>query len=250
VEQKISDLGNPPRSSDFFDFPMKTQRIATAVPLVLLASLLRVSALVNPFTETFATDNSNWLTGPTNALVGATWASTGGVDGGGYIQGVATNSPGSFSGPVIFRGNASSDASGDAFVGDWLTGGVTLFTAYVRHDASTSLDFYVRLAANNFGAGASSINITVLPNTWTQLNVPIVTNSFQSFGSSSFNTIFSSVQDVQIALTANPADGVTYNIGLDNVSVVPEPSTVGLLGLGAALLAYRSFRRCKAGRTK
>ena len=205
-------------------------------------------ALNNPYTETFATNNANWLTGTSTS---APWFSSGGVGNSGYIGTTGTISTNGF-GPIVFRGNATSDASGDAFVGNWLAGGVTLFTAFVRHDAPVSLNFYIRFDAGS-GAGASSNPIEVSTGVWTELNIPIVnslgTNGvFQSYGAAgtNFGLIFSNIQNVQIALasTQDPTTiDQTYNIGLDNVSVVPEPNTVGLLGLGAAFLVYRVIRR-------
>jgi hypothetical protein len=229
----------------------------TKLLAIIVSASLTANAysLTNPFTEGFANNNANWLNG---SSISATWLSAGGVGNSGYVGAAGTIETGGF-GPIVFRGNAASDASGDAFVGNWLAGGVTLFTAYVLHDAPVSLNFYVRLDAGA-GNGASSNPIEVPTGVWTELSIPIIdslgTNGvFQSYGAAgtNFGLIFSNIQNVQLALasTQDPSTvGQTYNIGLDDVSVVPEPSTVGLLGLGAALLAYRSFRRCKAGRTK
>lgn len=229
-------------------------RLLATIPLTLLASTLHLSALVNPYTETFATNNADWIVGTTTP---APWFSTGGVDDSGYIGTTATITTGGF-GPIVFRGNAASNASDDAFVGDWLAGGVTLFTAYVLHDAPVSLNFYVRFDAGA-GAGASGNPIEVPTGVWTEIIIPIVDSLgtdgvFQSYGAAGaggFGVIFSNIQNVQIALSSGQDPltvGETYNIGLDNVSVVPEPGTVGLVvvGLvGMALLHRRRFRRAK-----
>ena len=223
--------------------------------LCLLAALLmattRTEALIVPFSEDFTGGASNWLNG---ASAAPAWNATGGVDGGGYISAPGAISVGGF-GTIVFRGNAAADASGDAFVGNWLSGGVSTFSAYVSHDAPVALNFYARLDAGSGRAG-SSIDFSVAPGGWFQLNIPIAESSFQSYGAAgsgtaAFNTVFSSISNVQIALssTQNPSTaGQTYNVSLDRVATVPEPSvsallTCGLLFAWVALRPLKLFRR-------
>jgi hypothetical protein len=212
--------------------------------LAAALTLTQASALVVPFMEDFESNNSNWLNG---ASASATWLSSGGVDGSGYITANITVINTGF-GAISFRGNAASDASGDAFVGDWLAGGVTLFTTYVRHNAPTNLDIYARLDAGSGRAG-SSVNFSVAPNTWTQLSVPIVDSpsSFQSYGAGTFSTVFTNIQNIQVVLAPN-ADlaGQIYTLDADQISVVPEPGTLGLAaGAGLLFLGVRALRKRK-----
>jgi len=216
------------------------------VPAVLLSTVLHATALLVPFTEDFSAGRAGWSTGNTNVAAG--WSATGGVADGGYVTSTGTVVSSGF-GAIVFRGNASADASGDAFVGNWLTGGVSAFSAFVRHDAPTALNFYARLDAGAGRAG-SSIDFSVPPGAWFQLNIPIVDEptSFQSFGAGTFSTVFNGIQNVQIAISTNQAPAVvgqTYNLGLDKVSVVPEPGTASLLGLAAGLGAWFASRRCR-----
>ena len=224
---------------------MITRRSFAAL-FALLASVFPASALIVPFTEDFTSGASNWLNG-TNAAPG--WSATGGVDGGGYISAPGAITAGGF-GTIVFRGNASADASGDAFVGDWISGGVSTFSAYLYHDAPVALNFYARLDAGS-GRAASSVDFSVAPGAWFQLEVPIVNSptSFQSYGAGTFATVFNGIQNVQIALSAtqDPSTaGQTYTVSLDRVAIVPEPGTLGLVASGLAaicLLRYRSFLR-------
>ena len=214
---------------------------------ICLSSVDAARALIVPFTEDFTSGASNWLNGSSAA---PTWSATGGVDGGGYISAPGAISAGGF-GTIVFRGNGAADASGDAFVGNWISGGVSTFSAYVSHDAPVALNFYARLDAGAGRAG-SSIDFSVAPGSWFQLNIPIAEPSFQSYGAAgtgtaAFNTVFSSITNVQIALSAtqDPSTaGQTYNISLDRVATVPEPGTVSLLAFGvlgvAALLGRRA----------
>jgi hypothetical protein len=210
-----------------------------------LVLAIPASALVVPFNEEFATGNSNWLAGNSSA---ATWVATGGVDGGGYISAPGAITAAGF-GTIVFRGNNTADASGDAFVGDWLAGGVTSFSAFVRHDAPVALNIFARLDAGSGRAG-SSIDFSVPGGEWFQINVPIVDSpsSFQSFGAGTFNTVFSNIQNIQLVLSAtqDPSTaGQTYTVDFDNVSVVPEPGTVGLVVFGLAGLALLQRRRAR-----
>ncbi len=167
----------------------------------------------------------------------------------GFISAPATVSGSGF-GALVFRGNDANNASGDAFVGNWLTAGVTTFSAYVRHNADVALNFYARFDAGAGRAG-SSVNFLVNPNSWTLLQLPILNEitSFQSYGAAgtgqaAFNTIFGGIQNVQIALSVDTVNaGKTVTLDLDGVSIVPEPTaSVLLMAAGAALLASRRLR--------
>ena len=212
--------------------------------LALFTATPRATALIVPFTEDFTSGASNWLNGSSAA---PTWSATGGVDDGGYISAPGAISAGGF-GTIVFRGNAAVDASGDAFVGNWLTGGVSTFSAFVRHDAPVALNFYARLDAGS-GRAASSVDFSVPVGSWYQLNIPITEASFQSYGAAgtgtaAFNSVFSGIQNVQIALSTSQDPGTagqTYNVSLDRVAIVPEPHTLSMLTLAA--LGFGFLRR-------
>lgn len=187
-----------------------------------------------PFIEDFASNRANWLDG---ASANATWLPTGGVGDGGYISATGTVVASGF-GTIVFRGNAASDASGDAFVGDWISGGVSNFSAFVRHNAPSELGIFARLDAGGGSAG-SSIAFSLAPNTWNQLSLPIIDSpsSFQSYGAGTFNTVFGSIQNIQIVMSPNPSlAGQSFTIGLDKVSIVPEPGSLGLVFAGLFLV--------------
>jgi hypothetical protein len=215
-----------------------------AVVLVLAQTGWAVSVL--PFTESFEVNSSGWVYSTSSA---PNWSASGGVDNTAYISAPATVSGSGF-GAIVFRGNDANNASGDAFVGNWLTAGVTTFSAYVRHNGVVALNFYGRFVAGAGRAG-SSVNFLVNPNSWTLLQLPILNEitSFQSYGAAgtgqaAFNTIFGGIQNVQIALSVDTVNaGKTVTLDLDGVSMVPEPTaSVLLMAAGAALLASRRLR--------
>lgn len=206
-----------------------------------------------PFTETFDLGDSNWLNGDSSA---PTWHASGGIDDSGYISWTAPEftSAGGFGDPLklMFRGNNAADASGDAFVGDWLSGGVIALSLSVRHNYTTDLNFYARLAGTG-GGGASLANdeelFSIAPNTWTTITI-LITNSnppFTSYGSSTFNGVFSNIQNLQFGLYL--PDETTFTdlrMDIDNVSIVPEPTTSVLLIMAALGVAGVALRRRQA----
>ena len=224
-------------------------RLVAVCPLVLMAGS---ACAVSTFTETFATGDSDWLNGSSGT---PTYVATGGASGFGdtgfisYTPAPFNSGAGGFGDPlrILFRGNNAADASGDAFVGNWLADGVQSFSVAVRHNHDTDLTLFLRLNAQ-FGAAASLANdalYTIAPNTWTTITVPIVDSNppFLSYGAGNFNSVFSGINDVQVGLYLpgdTEFDGLT--VDLDNVNItVPEPGVAGagLAGLGMLLRRRR-----------
>jgi hypothetical protein len=227
---------------------MKIRNIILAVGTVIAASAASAPAALTTFTETFNTNASNWL----NA--------TGGILDSGYISFTSTFTSGS-SGPfgapplqTLFRGNNAVDASGDAFVGNWLASGATVvsLTLSIRHDYTSTLNLYTRLDAGS-GAAASlafSASYAIAPNTWTTITIPIQNSNppFLSYGAGDYNSVFTNIQNLQIGMYVPASTTFTnLNVGIDNVSitVVPEPHeyALGMVGLMAVVILARRRRQ-------
>ncbi len=238
---------------------MKIRAIIVTFGTLLAASVGTASA-VSGFTETFNTNASGWLN---NASGAPTWNATGGIDNSGYISYLSSPTSGA-SGPfgappllTLFRGNDAANASGDAFVGNWLASDakVVSLTLSIRHDYTSTLHLYTRLDAGGGAAASLAYNTeyAIAPNTWTTITIPIVEGNppFLSYGAGTYNSVFSSIQNLQIGLYVPASTTFTnLNVGIDNVkvAVVPEPHeyALGLAGLIAVIIVARRRRLATA----
>ncbi len=212
--------------------------------LVLAAAASTAEAAIVPFTETFAGGAANWFDGPGTAVVD--WNAAGGPGGSAYVSSSGGFLTANTDDPVLFfRAQDEFGSSGGAFVGNWIADGVNQFSAWVRHDAGVPLNFFTRFASpNNFPAANQVFFQPVPSGTWTQL-VALLPNPTLIFeGPFTYQQVFSNIGHVQIGVTT-PASlagmDETFVFDLDDVSIVPEPMGLWLLGLvGLALLKRRS----------
>jgi hypothetical protein len=217
--------------------------------ILLLAAALGMSpgsasALTLPFTEDFASSVSGWRNAASDPL---TFVASGGPDGSSYASGqfnyLGFVSPFPGGGPVTFRGNASADASGGAFVGDWVAGGVTTTSAWVRHDAPVDLTFFLRVAGNAPGAIYGS-SVVVAPNVWTLVTFDTSPGAPCTPEGGTCAGALAAVRNVQFGTTVPSALSSldrAITLDIDQIAIVPEPGT--LLLAGAGLAAVGATRR-------
>ncbi|MBL4699210.1 MAG: hypothetical protein JKX70_10290 [Phycisphaerales bacterium] len=216
------------------------------ITLTALAAITASSALadVASFTETFESGTNNWLMG---SFVDPIFNATGALDGSAYISSSADlNSAGPF-GLSVFRGEDNFDASGDAFVGDYLAGGINRLTFDFRHDADIDLGVALRIAGpNNFPGMGIELPGFVAGGEWITLSFDLDFNNplLTLEGAPTiefFNDVMTAVGNIQVSI--DRPDGLTtpliVNFDLDNVSITPAPSALALLTLGGLMTTRR-----------
>jgi hypothetical protein len=227
---------------------MRWIQVCTAVG-VLVGSGAAMAVTI-PFTEDFTSDVSGWEDGNSDPLF---FEASDGPDGGSYASAdfnyFGYSSPFG-GGPVVFRANQSDAASGGAFVGDWLTSGVTLVSAWVRHDAPEDLNFFMRVASSfNFPGAVIANTQLVAPDQWTQVFWVVDPGSPFCIGETvTCAAALSNVGNFQIGTDAPPsliALDQAFAIDVDKVSVVPEPGVATLLASGLVMLSLTRRSRTR-----
>lgn len=212
--------------------------------IALTGAATLASGSVVPFTESFDTDTSNWLSG---SFSPTTWVSNGALDGSSYITtNVDLNTAGPF-GLTLLRGHDDFDASGDAFVGNYLTSGITTVEFDFRHNAGVDLDIALRLAssANTPGLAVQTGGL-VASGEWVHLSFslffgnPLMTLEGPPTPEL-FNAVMTQIGNVQVS-SFRP-DGLStpllVDFDLDNVTITPTPSSAALLGFGGLIATRR-----------
>ncbi len=212
--------------------------LATLTGAGLLACSTQAAKADVIFTETFSANASNWRIDSGGTL--ATWVSTGGPLG--LSDGYITRTTPTSGSTIMFRGQDNFDASGDGFVRNWLASDVSSFSIDIRQDAGIDLSFTLRFASSLNFPGASTVAFSVPSGVWTSISFPIIDSAsvFQTYEGSNFNAIFSAIGNVQLSLVTLPTSPI--NLSIDNPTIVPEPSTFAVAGLGLALLGGMNRR--------
>jgi hypothetical protein len=198
--------------------------------LYALTSASPLAALTVPFTEDFSTDDSNWMNvGNTDPVYSANGGPNGVGDG--YISASRTLTS-AVQGQTVFRGQDNFNSSSDAFVGDWVAGGVETFSFWIRHNHSAPLTIGTRFATTSNSPAWSIQQAGIAPNIWTLIEFEIDPSNpnFQPEGLVAFNDVFPLLGYLQIA-AASPGSAtgsVTFDLDKVSISAVPEPSAIFL----------------------
>jgi hypothetical protein len=197
-----------------------------------------------PFTEDFTTTASNWADNSAMNLLNH--VASGGPDGGSYASASTALAGTSM---VLFRAQDEFNSSGHALEGNWITDGVTEFSAFVRHNAPMALNYFARFSGPGNFPGSTAVKFApVLPGTWTQLKFIINPGNpeFVTFEGTSFATVFSNVGHVQLGVNVPAAlsgNTTQYTFDIDKASIlaqVPEPAGLTIsVAAGIGLLARR-----------
>ena len=216
----------------------------TALIITIAATAGTAIAGVTSFTETFESGANGWMQGsftmPNHTPAGA-------LDGSSYISSTADlNSAGPF-GLTVLRGQNDFNASGGAFAGDYLAGGINQISFDLRHNAGIDLGIALRVASPaNFPAFAIELPGLVASDEWVTLTFDLdFSNPLLTIeGAPSlefFNMIMSDIGNLQVS--ADRPDGLdspmVVGFDFDNVSIVPAPSALALLSVGGLMSTRR-----------
>ena len=221
-------------------------RFLAAGMLVSISAATAHAATV-PFTEDFTNDTAQWFADSAGSTP-LTFNAAGGPGDSSFASRVF-NFAGSaaMDTPVFFRGQNAFGSSGGAFTGDWIADGVTQFSAFVRHDAASDLTFFTRFASPfNFPALVGLSQTAVPPNQWTEIVFQINPGApFIAEGPSTFAGVFSNLGNLQIGALAGSQAGIDtdINLGIDRISIVPEPASLTLLALVAGAMGITARQR-------
>jgi hypothetical protein len=223
-------------------------RAALAAALLATSIAAEGRAVVVPFVENFPADAAGWLD---SGQLPVDWEASGGPDGSSYVAaelnyfGFEAPFGG---GPVVLRANDSANASGDAFVGDWLAAGVATVRAWVRHDTGEELTYFVRIATPaNFPGAVIDDDEAVPSGVWTQIEFEIDLATCESESGGGCEDILGDVGNLQIGTL--PSEALTlvdmsFTHDLDQVELqAPEPAQAALAAVGGLLLAAARRRR-------
>lgn len=212
-------------------------RIASMIVALSAASGAALAG-VGPYTETFTDGDANWLNGSFNPPT---------FNPAGYISASADVSTAGEFGLTLFRGHDDADASGDAFVGDYLTSGLDTVTFDIRHDSEVALSFALRVATSGNSPAFVLLSPTpVAGGEWATLTFSLdpdspfyIPEGPPGFGF--FAGVMGSVGNLQV-LVLPPAGlptGSFVSFDLDNVSTTPAPGTLAPVFAGMAIFGRR-----------
>lgn len=214
---------------------MKTAKILLAAACLAVATASQAQILTEGFDDVAALPGAGWVLDNRSAPLGAT----------GWFQGNAG----------VFASQAGAD---DAYIGaNFLNaadaGGVIdnwLISPELLLGSGATLSFFTRTADPGFadalevrfsaGPGADVAGFTTL-----LLTVGDATTPYPDTDWVQFSVVLPTTVSGRIAFRYTAADALNADyIGIDtvNVAAVPEPSTMALLGLGLAGIAWRRRR--------
>lgn len=217
----------------------------------LLLASIRLFADPTFATSTFDAGNEGWQ--PNNWL---TTTVNGQSPGNPYLK-IAADGSGKLGKMITFNSEAE-------WTGDYYSAGVS----GIRMDISNMSDFddlYLRVALGNRaspqqpgGTWFLSVAPIHIPAStpWISVFLPLAESDLIRVGNidgesdnESYQVVFSDIQAIRILSAATPlgatGDEFFGDVGIDNVALVPEPSTLPLVGLGSLIVFYGRRRNSK-----
>lgn len=233
-----------------------TLKTPLSLLLVVAACCSASAANVAPYTELFSSSNSLWTQ---NSNAAANWFSSGGV--GGITDGYITtlfNVPTTASGtPVIARATGSNNPSDGHFIGSYAD--ITTISFSVKSDATFAVPIALRLGGAMGGVAITIDGGLLQPGSdWTTFTFELSPTNSKIISyegtpgadnAAKFATATSNVANLQVFLNLSepgyvpPTTATSVTFSVDSVTVVPEPTSAMLIGLGVPTLILMRRRR-------
>jgi hypothetical protein len=220
---------------------MLNMRNCLIFPILCLA--MSGSLFGNPsfVTNRFDTGSEGWQPWTTSDVNGLS-------PGNPYLN-IAADGSGVFGKMITFNPNPE-------WTGNYISAGVTGIRMEIAN-MSDSDDVFLRVALGNRASPQQSGGTWWISKTaafiplqmdWTSVFLPVsesdmivVGNIMGESDNESFADTLSNIQNIRILSAAVPlgaiGDEFVGDVGIDNVALVPEPSTVALIGFGSSVLA-------------
>lgn len=226
--------------------PMKTNTVLTLLLALLLATSVSLPGYAISFNQTDDFEDGTIANWSRVFAGGLTNIADNGPMGAGdnYLQIESTGGSGAGSRFVMINE--------DQWTGDYLAAGVNIINADVNNLGSTDLN--LRIAVGNTGsAWYASTNPIVVPagSGWQNVSFDLSQTSLVS-GVEDLATTLSNVDVVRILSSENlpnvgfggpMGDALVATLGIDNITAIPEPSTMLLTGIFACLVLAPCRRR-------
>ena len=219
--------------------------------LALLTVMGNLALAQNSYLEGWNSAGAG-VNGWTATESGLSHVTTGGVGNTGYIRGTGSGSTSNLAGAKITSGGATGDVNGT--YGDTIVVSVDVKIFASASDAILNASGW-RVESSGFGWTKTNLfdvpdidlsdwgTLTTSVDTTMNDTAAVAAGWSQSFGSGTFANMWTNVNfwDVFDGVATTTASG--REVGLDNFSIVPEPSSLALLGLGGLMMLGRRRRR-------
>jgi hypothetical protein len=215
---------------------MRTKTVLPSAALTAACGFAAsAGASITDFYETFASGAQNWRNSNGASVLG--WTASGGPDGAAYVTSVFNLSATSVGGfpPTVIRAQSSFGSSNGAYVGNWISAGVTGVSFWFRHNLTEATTLTGRFATPTNNPGASVVSsVVVASNTWTLVSFDLRegSNDFISFGGGTYAGIFSNIGNMQFGFTVPaPLAGQNTDASFDltGFRIVPSAGAIALL---------------------